>query len=224
MSDATSERRGAARRASGAWWPRGRRLCFAELSDADLNDDGQLEALRLGHRWPSALVVSPVCVSRDLGTESTTSICLRRAASQRASLPLLPYCADVSGVLSSPMSVSRLHRPSYRDFLERQLLPNEPCIITGLADDWPALREWATPAGEADWAALAKLSGSLEVSAVDCSIPEASPQRETLGVLLAAWMRGERRACYVKDWHLALRVGQTFYTTPDMCACIFSRG
>jgi hypothetical protein len=38
--------------------------------------------------------------------------------------------------------VARRHRPSRAEFLEGYYAANRPLIITGMMDDWPALRKW----------------------------------------------------------------------------------
>ena len=39
--------------------------------------------------------------------------------------------------------VERRHKPSRDEFLAEYYSPNRPVIITGMMDDWPAMRKWS---------------------------------------------------------------------------------
>ncbi|KAK4048772.1 hypothetical protein OIV83_004538 [Microbotryomycetes sp. JL201] len=121
-------------------------------------------------------------------------------------------------------------RPTYDEFRQQCLIPNEPCIIsngnngashsplassTGLAaafvHHWPAYDTWLTSnKHEIDYDNLTRLLGDVTVSPVtqqpgtsDCNDREIN-----FGDLLDQWRNGLAQNVYLKDWHLPLMLSK----------------
>lgn len=116
--------------------------------------------------------------------------------------------------------------PSYNEFLQAYLLPNQPVIIgPSLISSWPAYNLWRRASNEINWTYLKDVYGSLDVTVADCATREFSDQRREQMLfrdVVFLWEAGEGQSLYVKDWHLArtltlkLPSHDIFYTTPDI--------
>ena len=119
-----------------------------------------------GHLGPGRHVTRRRCVSKDPGTITERIIPLRHAPGAPIfllplALALLPLCAASTarmdpGQLQAALvrsategqeligsGCARVKCPSAAEFLRDFVLPNKPCVITGLMDDWPARHCWS---------------------------------------------------------------------------------
>ncbi|TBU35958.1 Clavaminate synthase-like protein [Dichomitus squalens] len=119
--------------------------------------------------------------------------------------------------------------PSYAEFLESYLIPNNPVIIgPSLVSSWPALKHWVTDEGSINSDYLKTVYGHYEVTVADCSTRNFSDQQREQMLfrdVVSLWQEDKGETLYVKDWHLARVIAadttraqpdRPFYTTPDI--------
>lgn len=117
--------------------------------------------------------------------------------------------------------------PSYNEFLQAYLLPNQPVIIgPSLITSWPAYKLWRRASYEINWEYLEDVYGDWEVTVADCATRQFSDQRREQMLfrdVVSLWEADEGQSLYVKDWHLARTLTlnkypshDIFYTTPDV--------
>jgi hypothetical protein len=119
---------------------------------------------------------------------------------------------------------------SYNDFVAQYLRPLKPCIINGLAGDWPATREWTQLEGDHKvprLSALKELFGKSSACITLCNRRNANgdavqidiPVSEFIDVLESKSSSDEFSTAdlpYLKDFHF-MRAGDSvkqFYTVP----------
>ncbi|KAM0748354.1 Clavaminate synthase-like protein, partial [Meredithblackwellia eburnea MCA 4105] len=107
------------------------------------------------------------------------------------------------------MAIQRLDAtPSYHEF-RKFLISNTPVILPPSATStWACFRTWFKTGSDGrtvlnfqhlDW-----LYGHEPVIVVDCSSWDY--REDTFGSVLNSWKHGKDQQCYVKDWHLPLRI------------------
>ena len=103
---------------------------------------------------------------------------------------------------------------TYEQVYERFLLPNRPFIALGVADSWPARRDWIDKDGLPAWSYLIDHFGASEVNVVRCPKRDSAGVEDgevdkdvprTFGDVARLWRSGQGQGLYIKDWHLPRR-------------------
>ena len=93
---------------------------------------------------------------------------------------------------------------SYKEFAQRYLTPNKPCIFgEWITENWNGRKDFATQNGQVDVEKLRLIFGDCEnVSVSDCNAPDygyASSQSMTFSAFLNTWQSSP--SLYLKDFH-----------------------
>ena len=134
------------------------------------------------------------------------------------------------GVNTPFRRIARLFRPDYGTMLVKHLIPNKPCIVTGIANDWGACKRWVDANGDVDLDQLCADVGNVRVPVdaieVGAEMGYGHSRRSTMELrdFVATW-RGARddgsggsTLWYLRDWHFARDcpdAARPAYVTPE---------
>ncbi|KAL5723892.1 Arginine-specific demethylase jmj20 [Ranunculus cassubicifolius] len=115
---------------------------------------------------------------------------------------------------------------SYKEFVERYLVKNQPVVLTGLMDDWKACKDWVSEDLKPNFQFFSTHFGNSRVQVAECGKREFTDQKRvemTVSELINQWLEmsnkdleeNDRSLLYLKDWHFVKEYpGYVAYTTP----------